>query len=211
VKFDIWLEEALAKDTWPVTRGYTKTADGEDFEPPIPVYIELSDYWEDGSRVSVKVTAKGKKPPLDIPSEELSKLQRRTRELCENALGTDNFVIELSLHKPVALEGEVLQKVLTALGSVGYAFGKGTWKQVHPGEHVYWVNAKKNWTREYRIYMAEGYHWTIEGPKDEEDPEQEVLVRFDPDDLVFLDLKCGNVSPDDLMNLLAFVKRLKDR
>jgi hypothetical protein len=153
------------------------------------------------------VTAKGKGTPLDLPRTKQVELERRVKELCEDTLGREDFALTLSLVKPVPLQGETLQAVLDALKNVGYVPVEGRWKQVHPGENLYWVNARNNWTREYRVYMNGAYEWTLVEP-DGDAPNQEVSVLVEPDGGISMDLKCAGLSPNCLCELLDFVKKL---
>lgn len=208
--FKNWLQGALSQEEWPEHPGYIRRYDGDNFFPPIPIDVLLSDYALDGSQVRIQIRAKGKRSVYPLPPEVRQELDRAVRALCQRALDTDNFVSELRLYLPVPLEGETLQTVMEALKSAGYEEGRNTHQEEDPGTHIYWVNAKKNWSREYRVYMTENYEWTTEDPGPEA-PGHEVMVRFEPDSGTFLDLKCGNLAAGELAELLAFVNTLRDR
>lgn len=209
--FKSWLEEALSQEEWPHGQtGYVRRYDGENFVPPVPIDVMLSDYAVDGASVRIQIRAKGPQTVYLLPPGVRQELDREVRALCQRILDTDNFVPELRLYLPVPLEGETLETVMEALKSVGYEAGQHTHREEDPGTHIYWVNAKKNWTQEYRVYMADNYEWTTEDPGPGA-PNQEVVVRFEPDSGTFLDLKCENLTPGELVALLAFVDALRER
>ena len=53
MNFCTWLEEALAQDTWPLKTDYTRSVDGDTFDPPRFPFTLLSLTTEKRARVSV--------------------------------------------------------------------------------------------------------------------------------------------------------------
>ncbi len=206
--FKSWLQDALSQEEWPNRRGYARRFDGEDFSPPMPVTLTLYGYELDGSSALLEVQAKGSGVPYALDSKIREDLERRVRALCVQELGTENLVSELVIYTAVPLSEDTINTVSEGLKIIGYKRCNDNFLEPKKGTHIYRVNARATWTREYRIYMTEGYHWTIEDPGPNA-PNQEITVTFEPDSGTFLDLKCARLSPAELGALITFVDELR--
>lgn len=103
-----------------------------------------------------------------------------------------------------------INTVSEGLKSIGYERCNTHFLEPKRGTHIYRVNARATWPREYTVYMTESYQWTTEDPGPNA-PNQQVKVRFVPDSGTFLYLNCANIAPHELVSLLDFANTLRVR